>query len=114
VERDLKRHHLTAAAPVSSKISEAFLVLVNEESAHADRLAQRIVQLGDQPEFSLDSLIQRSYALYEDSPDLETMIQTNPYCRARRDGSYRHLITLICDKHSTTRRPARRHPERSA
>jgi bacterioferritin len=40
-----KRHHFTADGLASPKIAEEFLVHANEESAHADRLAQRIVQL---------------------------------------------------------------------
>ena len=52
-----KRHHYTAVGVTSPKIAEEFLVHANEESGHADRLAQRIVQLGGEPDFSPDSLL---------------------------------------------------------
>ena len=41
-----KRHHYTASGLSSPKIAEEFMVHAIEESGHADRLAQRIVQLG--------------------------------------------------------------------
>ena len=49
-----KRHHFTADGLASPKIAEEFLVHANAESAHADRLATRIVQLGGEPDFSPD------------------------------------------------------------
>ena len=55
-----KRHHFTAEGLASPKIAEEFLVHAGEEAGHADRLARRIVQLGGEPDFSPDSLSQRS------------------------------------------------------
>ena len=51
-----KRHHFTAQGMASPKIAEEFMVHALEETAHADRLAKRIVQLGGTPDFSPDSL----------------------------------------------------------
>ena len=64
-----KRHYFTATGVNSSKIKEEFLVHANEESGHADRIAERIVQLGGSPNFSPDSLTSRSHADYDDSKD---------------------------------------------
>lgn len=47
-----KRHHFTAQGLASPKIADEFLVHANEESAHADRIARRIVQLGGKPDSS--------------------------------------------------------------
>ena len=55
-----KRHHFTAEGLASPKIAEEFLVHANAEAGHGDRLAQRIVQLGGEPDFSPDSLSGRS------------------------------------------------------
>ena len=99
-----KRHHFTANGLASAKIAEEFLVHANEESAHADRLAQRIVQLGGEPDFSPDSLSQRSHAAYDDSPDLKAMIKANLIAERVAIESYSQIITLIGDKDSTTRR----------
>lgn len=47
-----KRHHFTAVGLASPAIADEFLVHANEEMAHADKLAQRIVQLGGEPDFN--------------------------------------------------------------
>ena len=99
-----KRHHFTADGLASPKIAEEFLVHANEESAHADRLAQRIVQLGGEPDFSPDSLSKRSHAAYDDSVDLKAMIKANLIAERVAIESYSQIIALIGDKDSTTRR----------
>jgi bacterioferritin len=99
-----KRHHFTADGLASAKIAEEFLVHANEESAHADRLAQRIVQLGGKPDFSPDSLTKRSHAEYNDSTDLKAMIKANLIAERVAIESYSQIIALIGDKDSTTRR----------
>ncbi len=99
-----KRHHFTADGLASPKIAEEFLVHANEEAAHADRLAQRIVQLGGEPDFSPDSLTQRSHAAYDDSSDLKAMIKANLIAERVAIEAYSQIIGLIGDKDSTTRR----------
>jgi bacterioferritin len=99
-----KRHHFTAQGLASPKIAEEFLVHATEESGHADRLARRIVQLGGEPDFSPDSLSQRSHAAYDDSPDLKAMIKANLIAERVAIETYSQIISLIGDKDSTTRR----------
>lgn len=99
-----RRHHFTAEGLASPKIGEEFLVHANEEQGHADRLAQRIVQLGGEPDFSPDSLSRRSHAAYDDSKDLKSMIRANLVAERVAIEAYSQLITLIGDKDSTTRR----------
>ena len=99
-----KRHHFTAEGLASPKIAEEFLVHANEEAAHADRLAQRIVQLGGEPDFSPDSLSKRSHAAYDDSTDLKAMIKANLIAERVAIEAYSQIIALIGDKDSTTRR----------
>jgi bacterioferritin len=99
-----KRHHFTAGGLASPKIAEEFLVHANEESAHADRLARRIVQLGGEPDFSPDTLTGRSHASYDASLDLKAMIVANLIAERVAIESYSQMIALIGDKDSTTRR----------
>ena len=99
-----KRHHFTADGLASPKIAEEFLVHANEESAHADRIARRIVQLGGEPDFSPDSLSQRSHASYDDSSGLKAMIKANLIAERVAIESYSQMISLIGDKDPTTRR----------
>ncbi len=99
-----RRHHFTAQGLASPKIAEEFLVHANEELAHADRLAQRIVQLGGEPDFSPDSLTGRSHAGYDDSTSLKDMIRANLVAERVAIEIYSQTIALIGDKDSTTRR----------
>lgn len=99
-----KRHHFTASGISAAKIAEEFLVHANEESGHADRIARRIVQLGGEPDFSPDTLLQRSHADYDASNDLQTMVRVNLIAERIAVEAYRQMIALIGDKDPTTRR----------
>ena len=99
-----KRHHFTAVGLASSAIAAEFLVHATEESGHADRLAQRIVQLGGEPDFSPDSLTKRSHASYDDSKELKEMIRANLVAERVAIEAYSQMIAMIGDKDSTTRR----------
>ena len=99
-----KRHHFMASGVSSAKIAEEFMVHANAESAHADRIAKRIVQLGGEPDFSPDTLLQRSHADYDESNDLQTMVRVNLVAERIAVESYRQMIALLCNKDPTTRR----------
>jgi len=99
-----KRHHFTAQGLASPKIADEFLVHATEESGHADRIAQRIVQLGGEPDFSPDTLLQRSHAAYDASSDLKDMIRSNLVAERVAIEAYSQMIAMIGDKDTTTRR----------
>lgn len=99
-----KRHHFTAKGLASPKIAEEFLVHAQEETAHGDQIAERIVQLGGDPDFSPDTLMKRSHADYDESSDLKAMIKANLVAERVAIEAYTQMINLIGDKDSTTRR----------
>lgn len=99
-----KRHYFMASGLSSPAIADEFLVHANEESAHADRIARRIVQLGGEPDFSPSTLLQRSHAQYDESNDLKTMVRVNLVAERVAVEAYRQMIALIGDKDPTTRR----------
>jgi bacterioferritin len=99
-----KRHHFTAKGLTSPKIAEEFLVHANEETAHGDMIAERIVQLGGEPDFAPTTLTSRSHADYDDSADLQAMIRANLVAERVAIEAYGQMIRLIGDKDSTTRR----------
>jgi bacterioferritin len=99
-----KRHHFTAKGLASPKIAEEFLVHANEETAHADLLAERIVQLGGEPDFAPATLLERSHADYDGSLELKAMIRANLVAERVAIEAYSQMIVLIGDKDSTTRR----------
>ena len=99
-----KRHYFTAHGISSPRIAEEFLEHANAEAGHADRIAERIVQLGGEPDFSPDSLSGRSHADYDESKDLRAMLKSNLIAERVAVETYRQMIELIGDKDPTTRR----------
>jgi len=99
-----KRHYFTAKGVASPAIANEFLVHANEETAHADQIAERIVQLGGEPDFAPSTLLERSRADYDDSADLQAMIRANLIAERVAIEAYGQMIALIGDKDSTTRR----------
>jgi bacterioferritin len=98
-----KRHHFTAHGLASPKIADEFMVHALEETAHADRIAHRIVQLGGEPDFSPDTLSKRSHADYDESSDLKAMVRSNLKAERVAVETYRQMVALIGDKDPTTR-----------
>ncbi|MEP6557298.1 MAG: ferritin-like domain-containing protein [Burkholderiales bacterium] len=99
-----KRHHYTAKGINATKVAEEFMVHAQEETAHADRIAERIVQLGGEPDFSPTTLMERSHADYDQSLDLQAMIRANLIAERVAIEAYGQMIHLIGDKDITTRR----------
>ena len=99
-----RRHHFTAQGRDSPKIAEEFMVHANEELAHADQIAERIVQLGGEPDFKPDTLQKRSHSDYDESQSLNEMIRTNLIAERVAIEAYRQMIALLGDKDPTTRR----------
>lgn len=99
-----RRHHFTATGRPSAAIAEEFLVHADAELAHADRIAERIAQLGGEPDFNPAILIERSHAQYTEADSLETMIRDNLVAERVAVESYRQLVALVADRDPTTRR----------
>lgn len=99
-----RRHFFTASGRTSPAIANEFLVHANEEMGHADRLAERIVQLGGEPLLDPANFAERSHAEYDDSLDLDSMIRSNLVAERVAVEVYRQLIKLIGDKDPTTKR----------
>ncbi len=99
-----RRHHFMARGIHGKEIADEFLVHANEELAHADRIAGRIVQLGGEPDFAPDSLVGRSHAEYVVCNSLAEMIKENLVAERIAIASYRELIRYLGDQDSTTSR----------
>jgi bacterioferritin len=99
-----KRHCFVADGLAMPAIAEEFLGYANEELMHADQLAGRIVQLGGKPDFSPNSLVERSRAAYDDSLDLKAMVRADLIAEGAVIDGYCRILTLIGDTDLTTRR----------
>lgn len=99
-----RRHHFMAKGIHSKSVAEEFLAHSNEEQGHADQIAERIVQLGGEPNFSPDGLMSRSHAEYVAGDSLEDMIKEDLVAERIAIDSYRDIIKYLSDKDPTTRR----------
>jgi bacterioferritin len=99
-----KRHYYMAAGINADAVAQEFLQHANEEQAHADQIAQRIVQLQGAPNFSPDGLATRSHAEYVEGDNLIDMITEDLVAERIAIDSYREMIGYIGDKDTTTKR----------
>jgi bacterioferritin len=99
-----KRHYYMASGMNSESVKAEFLEHANDEQEHADDLAERIVQLGGEPNFSPDGILNRSHSEYVEGGSLETMIKEDLVAERVAIDSYREMIAYIGDDDPTTRR----------
>jgi bacterioferritin len=99
-----KRHYYMANGIHAQSVAAEFLEHANEEQGHADQLAERIVQLGGEPNFSPDELSSRSHSEYVEGKDLADMIQEDLVAERIAIDSYSEMIRYIGDDDPTTRR----------
>jgi bacterioferritin len=99
-----KRHHFTAHGLAAPQVAAEFMVHANEEAAHGDKLATRIVQLGGEPDFNPATLLSRSHAEYDAGLDLKGMVRSNLIAERVAVEAYRQMIAMIGEKDPTTRR----------
>ncbi|GLO39740.1 bacterioferritin [Pseudomonas putida] len=99
-----KRHYFMASGIKASVAADEFLEHANQEAEHADKLAERIVQLGGEPDFNPDNLSQRSHAQYVAGTSLKEMVLEDLVAERIAIDSYREIIQYIGDKDPTTRR----------
>ncbi|WP_269857642.1 ferritin-like domain-containing protein [Streptomyces sp. RPT161] len=99
-----KRHYYTASGLLAEPVAAEFLEHANEEQQHADKLAQRIVQLGGEPDFNPDTLTKRSHAEYDASMDLVDMLREDLVAERVAVASYTEIIQWLGTGDPTTRR----------
>jgi len=99
-----RRHHFMAKGIHSKGIADEFLAHSIEEQGHVDQIADRIVQLGGEPDFAPGTLLTRSHAEYVEGDSLVDMITENVVAERIAIDSYRDFIQYLGDRDSTTRR----------
>lgn len=99
-----RRHHFMASGINAESVAAEFLQHANEEQGHADLIAQRIVQLGGEPDFNPDGLSTRSHAEYVEGDNLLEMIKEDLVAERIAIDSYREMINYVGNDDSTTRR----------
>jgi len=99
------RHDYFIARGLKAKVAaEELLEHANAELEHADAIAERIVQLGGEPDLDPDTLKKRSHAEYRPSTELRDILRENLIAERIAIDSYRAIIDYLGDEDPTTRR----------
>ncbi len=98
-----KRHYFMAKGIHSGSVKAEFQQHAAEEQEHADRIAERIVQLGGEPNFSPDGLLSRSHSEYAEGASLREMIEEDLVAERVAINSYREIAAYFAPFDSTTR-----------
>jgi len=99
-----KRHYFMARGIHAGPVAEEFLEHAGEEQEHADRISERIVQLGGAPNLSPDGLLSRSHSEYVEGTDLVDMIKEDLVAERIAIDSYREMAAFFVPFDATTRR----------
>lgn len=99
------RHdHFMARGIDSKAAADEFLEHATQELEHADRIAERIVQLGGEPRMDPAQLASRSHSEYRTGRTVQEAIRENLVAERIAIDSYREMIQYIGAGDPTTRR----------
>lgn len=99
-----KRHYFMASGIHAASVAAEFLEHANEEMAHADLLAKRIIELRGEPNFSPEGLAARSHAEYAEGHSLKDMIKEDLIAERIAIESYREMVAYLGEQDPTTNR----------
>ncbi len=99
-----RRHFFMANGMNAESVKAEFKEHADQELLHADTIAERIVQLGGEPDFNPQTLTGRSHAEYVPGKNIEEMIKEDLVAERIAIDSYREMIQYLGDRDSTTRR----------
>jgi bacterioferritin len=100
------RHAISATGINRAQVSGEFTEHAEEERGHAMRIAERISQLGGDPDFDPATLAARAHTGYETfaDDDLEGMLRENLTAERIVIATYQEIIRWLGDTDVTTRR----------
>lgn len=98
------RHYFMASGMLADSVKAEFLEHAQQEQAHATMIAERIVQLGGEPDLNPDTLTKRAHAEYKEGKDLRDMVKEDLIAERIAIDSYRGMINYIGDRDTTTKR----------
>jgi bacterioferritin len=99
-----RRHYYMASGIHATAVAEEFLEHSQEEQAHADEIAERITQLGGEPDFDPAGLATRSHSEYAPGESLVDMIREDLVAERIAIESYSEIVRYLGENDPTTRR----------
>ena len=98
-----RSHHFLATGLHAGAIAGELREHADEELAHADRLAARIVQLGGYPNWEPGTLPARSHARFDAATDIAAMLRSDLTAERVAIDAYRAMLRFLGDDDPTTR-----------
>jgi bacterioferritin len=99
-----KNHYFMAQGIASESVKSEFAEHAAEEQEHADQIAERIVQLGGEPDFNPETLAKRSHSEYRTGKSLTQMLQEDLVAERIAVESYREIVEWLRGKDPTSKR----------
>ncbi len=99
-----KRHQFMARGLSADSVAQEFAEHAAEEQSHADRIAERITQLGGEPDFNPEGLATRSHSEYVAGRNLTDMIKEDLVAERVAIESYTEMIRYFANNDPTSRR----------
>lgn len=99
-----KNHYFMAQGIASEGAKAEFAEHAAEEQEHADKLAERIVQLGGEPDLNPDTLTKRSHSEYRTAQSLAEMLREDLVAERIAVESYREIVEWLRGKDPTSKR----------
>jgi bacterioferritin len=99
-----RRHYYMATGIHAEPVAKEFLEHANEEQQHANVIAERITQLGGEPDFNPQGLASRSHSQYVAGGSLLDMVREDLVAERIAVDSYNEIIRYLGDDDPTTRR----------
>ena len=97
-------HYYMATGIHKEGAAAEFLEHSNDEQQHADRIAERIKQLGGKPQMNPAVIANMSHSEYVEGTSLEDMLREDLIAERIAIQTYREMITFFGDKDPTSRR----------
>lgn len=98
-----KRHYYMAKGIHAQSVAAEFAEHAAEEQGHADLIAERIVQLGGEPNFDPEGLSMRSHSQYVEGKDLLEMIREDLVAERIAVDSYSEIVRYLGNDDPTSR-----------
>ena len=99
-----KRHYFMATGIHAQAVAEEFKEHAAEEQGHADIVAERITQLGGEPNLNPEGLLTRSHSQYVEGKTLLDMVREDLVAERIAVESYNEIIRYLGTDDPTTRR----------
>ena len=96
-------HYFMATGVHAMSVRDEFKEHADAEREHADRIADRIQQLGGKPDFNPKSLLERSASQYVEGSDLAEMVKEDLVAERIVIEVYSEMIRYFGDNDPTTR-----------